>query len=90
MTPNAHPTCLPRTSVVTCDEQQCSGHGTCMTTSMLFDVKNSIHRTTDTFTPWEADRTTACMCDFGYTGAACEMSECLACQHTSFVQSVVY
>jgi len=61
---------------VTCGADKCSGHGTCTTIGNIYDISTRIHRTTDTYTPWEADRATACICDQGYTGGSCEMSKC--------------
>lgn len=73
--------------IVTCGQDKCSGHGTCTTIGNIYDIATRIHRTTDTYTPWEADRVTSCVCDMGYTGASCEMSKLSSFSHCNVLCS---
>ena len=55
----------------------CGGHGTCMTIDDIYKyytVKDS--SSPSTYSSWDADHTTACVCDEGYTGPACQVKMC--------------
>lgn len=57
--------------IVTC---QCSGHGTCETIDNLY-MQYASTGSSDVYRGWDAGHTTGCVCDIGYTGSSCSMSE---------------
>ena len=54
----------------------CSGHGACNSIGSIYDKFTSVQRMSGNYTSWEATRASGCVCDAGYTGAACEMKLC--------------
>jgi len=52
----------------------CSGHGTCETIDNLY-LQYASTGTSDVYRGWDAGHTTGCVCDIGYTGSSCSMSE---------------
>lgn len=56
----------------------CSGRGECMTIGQIYEYRqlNSGLTSLTTYTPWEKNHTTACVCDFGYSGPSCEYVLC--------------
>ena len=55
--------------------QRCSGHGQCLSTSILFDIYTP-GSVAGQYSSWDGTHTTACSCDYGYTGTDCSMRMC--------------
>ena len=62
--------------VVTCGG--CNGRGECKTLQEIYEYRQTYSglSSISAFTPWEKNHTTACVCDFGYSGANCEYKLC--------------
>ena len=54
---------------------ECGDHGSCVTISQLYD-SYALNAVANTYTSWDSDHTTMCVCDVGYTGPSCSMSTC--------------
>lgn len=54
----------------------CNGHGTCATINSLYQnfLTNMTYYSQD-YELWDAESTTSCVCDIGYTGSSCNMSK---------------
>jgi len=73
---------------VACDRMSCPNncgeHGKCMTIGNVYKLYGSeffkqtqfMPNATTYYSRWDADKTTMCFCDYGYTGSACEMRMC--------------
>lgn len=73
---------------VACDRyscpNNCGDHGTCMTIGNVYKLYGTelslspIYLSNDTrlYSKWDADKLTQCVCDYGYTGHACELRMC--------------
>ena len=59
--------------LVSCGIDMCSGHGTCTTLEHLYDFYTG-NAVVGLYDSWEAKQLTACVCDIGYTGTDCAMS----------------
>ena len=81
--------CLAGYEGQACQRQKsaCNGNGIVMTMSGLYTVYSTemyyntlqivnADNVNDTFSSWEADRLTSCVCDRGFTGPHCEMRMC--------------
>lgn len=74
----------PHTPVASC-ENNCNGHGTCLTINHIYDFYTVA--ASGSYSTWDANHVTMCVCEEGYTGASCEMrtssycifSTCLIC-----------
>ena len=53
--------------------EDCGEHGKCMTISSIYDFFTP--GASGTYSSWEGDHVTMCVCDPGHTGVACEMSK---------------
>jgi len=56
----------------------CGPNGRCMTIGQVYkdvfvNVDNAV---ASNYSKWDRDQTTMCVCDFGYTGSACELRIC--------------
>lgn len=58
-----------------CDND-CNGNGQCMTIAEELAHQNKKDSTSVTYTLWDADMQTRCVCDPGYEGASCEYRSC--------------
>lgn len=58
-----------------CDND-CNGNGQCMTIAEELAHQNKKAGTWVTYTLWDADMQTRCVCDPGYEGASCEYRSC--------------
>ena len=57
----------------------CNGNGLCMTTNRLYDAYTIVkpsNNALDTYSSWDAEHTSMCVCDYGYMGSNCEMRLC--------------
>ena len=62
----------------------CGEHGKCMTIGNVYKLYGTefykqakfMPNATTWYSKWDADKTTMCFCDYGYTGSACEMRMC--------------
>ena len=54
----------------------CNGHGQCQSIGNTYDMyKLNYDEYSPTYSPWESEQITMCICDPGFTGAACEFSK---------------
>ena len=64
-----------------CQRQSCNcnNRGTCINIGLMyktFSPKYNVTSINSTYVNWDADRTTSCICDWGFSGAACEQKLC--------------
>ena len=57
---------------MSCSSDSCNGRGICFTIGNLYQFYN-YENNDNTYTPWERDAMTGCVCDNGFTGASCEI-----------------
>ena len=60
-------------NVASCPDS-CNGHGSCQTLEQLF-YSYTKDKTDNTYSTWDANHTTMCVCDVGYTGSSCDISK---------------
>ena len=64
-----------------CQRQSCNcnNRGTCINIGIMYKTYSPMYNATSynsTYSNWDADHTTSCICDWGYTGASCEFTMC--------------
>ena len=77
--------CFPGFEGTACQQQSCkdssgsicSGHGTCMTIDDIYKYYTAKSTSSPSkYLSWEAGHTSTCVCQDGYTGAACQIRMC--------------
>ena len=67
--------CFPGREGVACERatcpMDCSGQGICFTQKQIAEDNGRVYDT-----PWDADKSVACVCDVGYRGLDCSQVEC--------------
>eukprot|EP01038_Epipyxis_sp_PR26KG_P008276 gene8276-11204_t len=59
-----------------CGLSRCNGRGECLTTFQILERVTIDRSITPSYSLWDYDHTTACFCDYGYTGPNCEITLC--------------
>ena len=62
-----------------CQRQSCNcnDRGTCLNIGLMYErFSATVNTTASYYSVWDKDQTTSCICDFGFTGAACELRMC--------------
>ncbi|KAJ1414784.1 hypothetical protein B484DRAFT_335146, partial [Ochromonadaceae sp. CCMP2298] len=64
---------------IACERTSCNchNHGVCQSTQNLYNLfEPATSANITAYSRWDGNRTTACVCDMGYTGASCDMRMC--------------
>lgn len=68
----------------------CSGNGQCMTLRQIAQYTDYITYTNiTTYTDWDADRISGCVCDPGYEGVSCAKKSCPKGDNPSTIGSFI-
>jgi len=75
--PGYEGTACQKQSCIDSSGQTCSNHGTCMTIDDIYKYYTvKVSTSPSIYSTWDAGHTSACVCDEGYTGQACQIRMC--------------